>query len=332
MARAAPFIHDRPAAEALAAWEETCAAAGCPERVEAVRLPLEQAVGRVTAEPVWARTSSPPFDAAAMDGIAVRAADTVGASETTPVRLDAGAFEVVDTGDPIPGDFDAVVMREDVHNEGHAVELRAAAAPYQHVRSIGEDVSAAELLLPAGHRLRPVDVAAAGAAGATELVVRRAPLVAVIPTGDEIRPVGSELATGELPDTNSLMLAAQAEAVGAEVRRYEVVPDVPEQIAAAVREAAAEADLVIVIAGSSAGRDDHTAAVVAEVGTLAVHGVAVRPGHPVVLGAGERTPVLGAPGYPVSAALTFDIFAAPLLARLEGAPPPDWPRARARLA
>jgi putative molybdopterin biosynthesis protein len=115
----------------------------------------------------------------------------------------------------------------------------------------------------------------------------------------------------------------------------DVVPDVPEQIAAAVRQAAAEADLVVVIAGSSAGRDDHTAAVVAEVGTLAVHGVAVRPGHPVVLGVVDgtpATPVLGAPGYPVSASLTFDIFAAPLLAKLEGAPPPESPVARARLA
>ena len=335
MARAAPFIHDRPAAEALAAWEEACAAAGCPERVDAVRVPLDQAVGRVTAEPVWAHRSSPPFDAAAMDGIAVRSADTVGASETTPVVLATGGFEVVDTGDPIPGDFDAVVMREDVHELQNGVELRAAAAPYQHVRSIGEDVSAAELLLPAGHRLRPVDVAAAGAAGSTELVVRRRPVVTVIPTGDEIRPVGSELREGELPDTNSLMLVAQAEAAGCEAHRFEVVPDVPERIAAAAREAAARSDLVVVIAGSSAGRDDHTAAVVAEVGTLAVHGVAVRPGHPVVLGVvhGEpATPVLGAPGYPVSASLTFDIFAAPLLARLEGAAPAELPVARARLA
>jgi putative molybdopterin biosynthesis protein len=332
VARAAPFIHDRPAAEALAAWEEACAAAGCPERVEAIRLPLEQAVGRVTAEPVWATRSSPPFDAAAMDGIAVHASDTVGAGETTPVRLDAGAFEIVDTGDPIPGDFDAVVMREDVQEVDGGVDLRAAAAPYQHVRSIGEDVSAAELLLPAGHRLRPVDVAAAGAAGATELTVRRRPVVTVIPTGDEIRPIGSELREGELPDTNSVMVAAQAEAVGCEAHRFEVVPDEPDQIVEAIRAAAARSDLVIVIAGSSAGRDDHTAAVVAEVGTLAVHGVAVRPGHPVVLGVAERTPVLGAPGYPVSAALTFDIFAAPLLARLEGAPPPESPVARARLA
>jgi putative molybdopterin biosynthesis protein len=321
-----------PAAQALAAWDEACAAAGCPARIEAVCLPLDGAVGRVLAEPVWAARSSPPFDAAAMDGIAVRAADTIGASETAPVRLGTGAYEVVDTGDPVPAGYDAVVMREGVHEVEGGVEVRAAAPPYQHVRSIGEDASAAELLLPAGHRLRPVDVAAAGAAGATEVVVRRRPVVAVIPTGDEIRPLGSELGPGELPDTNSLMLAAQVEQAGCAAARHAIVADDPERIAAEVRAAAAEADLVIVIAGSSAGRDDHTAAVVAEVGTLAVHGVAVKPGHPVVLGAADGTAVLGAPGYPVSAALTFDIFAAPLLARLEGAPPPDWPRARARLA
>jgi putative molybdopterin biosynthesis protein len=342
VARATPFVHDVPAAGAFAAWTRACREAGCPERVEAVRVRLDEGVGRVTAEPVWARRSSPPFDAAAMDGIAVRAADTAGAGETSPVVLSHDRYEVVDTGDPMPSGRDAVVMREHVHWLGGAgeddpddVELRAAAAPYQHVRSIGEDVSAAELLLPVGHRLRPVDVAAAGAAGITELAVRRAPVVAVIPTGDEIRPIGTELAPGELPDTNSLMLAAQASEAGCEVLRHEVVPDEPDRIVAAVRDAAGAADLVIVIAGSSAGRDDYTAEVVAEAGTLAVHGVAVRPGHPVVLGVveGEQpTPILGAPGYPVSAALTFDIFAAPLLAGLEGATARDWPRARARLA
>jgi putative molybdopterin biosynthesis protein len=332
MARATPFVHDVPAAEAFAAWEEVCAAAGCPARLETVALALHEAVGRVLAEPVWAARSSPPFDAAAMDGIAVRAPDTVGATETVPVRLEAGAYAVVDTGDPIPDGFDAVVMREDVDESDGAVELRAAAAPYQHVRSIGEDVSATELLLPAGHRLRPVDVAAAGAAGVAQVMVRRAPVVSVIPTGDELRPLGEELRPGELPDTNSLMLVAQAERAGCRAVRGGIVPDDPALIAGAVREAAADSDLVIVIAGSSAGRDDYTAEVVAEVGRLAVHGVAVKPGHPVVLGAAQATPVLGAPGYPVSAALTFDIFAAPLLAQLEGAPPPDQPTARARLA
>src|SRR4051812_19246330 len=328
-----PFIHDVPAAAALPAWRAACEAPGGPERVDPVRLDLADAVGRVTAAPVWAARSSPSFDASAMDGIAVRAADTVGASESTPVHLEAGAYVVLDTGDPLPEGFDAVVMREHVHHDdGGRAELRSAVAPYQHVRSIGEDVSATELLLPEGHRLRPVDVAAAAAAGATELVVRRRPVVAVIPTGDEIRPVGTPPRPGEILDTNSLMLAAQARTAGCEAWRTGIVPDDPDRIASEIRDAAARADLVILVAGSSAGRDDHTAAIVERPGTLAVHGVAVRPGHPVVLGAVDATPVLGAPGYPVSAALTFEIFAAPVLAALEGAAPPERPRARARIA
>jgi putative molybdopterin biosynthesis protein len=293
---------------------------------------LDEAVGRVTAEPIWASRSSPPFDAAAMDGIALRAADTRGASETTPLLLAPDAFRVVDTGDPLPDGYDAVVMREHVHYANGQAELRAGVAPYQHVRSIGEDISATELLLPAGHRLRAVDVAAAAAAGATEIAVRRAPVVAILPTGDEMRPAGSELAPGELLDTNSLMLAAQARAVGCEALTLPIEPDDQSRIAVAIRGAIGDCDLMIVIAGSSAGRDDYTAQLVDQLGTLAVHGVAVRPGHPVVLGAIDGTPVIGAPGYPVSASLTFDIFAAPLLAELEGAVAAPRPQTRARLA
>ena len=304
----------------------------CPTRVPAVTVALDEAVGRVTAEPIWASRSSPPFDAAAMDGIALRAADTRGAGETTPLLLARNAFAVVDTGDPLPEGYDAVVMREHVHYIDGQAELRAAVAPYQHVRSIGEDISATELLLPVGHRLRAVDVAAAAAAGATEIVVRRAPIVAILPTGDEMRPAGSELAPGELLDTNSLMLAAQARAVGCEAVTLAIEPDDQDRIVAAIRGAIGECDLMIVIAGSSAGRDDYTAQLVDRLGALAVHGVAVRPGHPVVLGAIDATPVIGAPGYPVSAALTFDIFAAPLLAELEGAVATPRPQTRARLA
>jgi putative molybdopterin biosynthesis protein len=153
-----------------------------------------------------------------------------------------------------------------------------------------------------------------------------------VPTGDEIRPVGTDTAPGEILDTNSLMLAAQAREIGCEAAATAIVPDDPELITATLRDAAIEADLVILIAGSSAGRDDHTASVVAAAGTLAVHGVAVKPGHPVVLGTVGNTPVLGAPGYPVSASLTFDIFAAPLLAALEGAAPRERPSTTARLA
>ena len=334
MPPSSPFVSDVPAAEALAAWRAACLAAACPERTAPVGVPVERAVGRVTAEAVWARRSSPAFDSAAMDGIAVRAADLMHATETSPVLLAPDAFAVVDTGDPLPAGYDAVVMREHVHHTADgAAELRAAVPPYHHVRSIGEDISATELLLPAGHRLRPVDVAAAAAAGVRELTVRQAPRVIVVPTGDEIKPIGAELGPGDILDTNSLMLAEQARELGCEARSLPIVPDDPELIAAALRAAAAEADLVVLVAGSSAGRDDYTAQVVAAAGTLAVHGVAVKPGHPVVLGVVEGgTPVLGAPGYPVSAALTFEIFAAPLLAALEGAAPRERPFVHARLA
>jgi putative molybdopterin biosynthesis protein len=331
-----PFISDVPAASAVRDWREACARAGCPDRLEAVRRPLEQAVGRVTAEPVWAIRSSPADDCAAMDGIAVRAFDTAGATPTTPLRLGPGRFEVVDTGDLMPDGFDAVVMSEDLHyvdtEDGPAAEILAAVPPYQHVRTIGEDVSAGELLLPEGHRLRPVDVAAAAAAGVIELVARRQPRVAVIPTGDEIVPVGSSPRQGEILDTNSLMLVAQAREAGCDAWATAIQPDDAGRISAAVREAAASADLVAVVAGSSAGRDDYTAQVVGELGVLAVHGVAVRPGHPVVLGAVDATPIIGVPGYPVSAALTFEIFAAPILAGLEGAAPPHRAEVPARLA
>jgi putative molybdopterin biosynthesis protein len=328
-----PFIRDVPAAQALDAWRAAREAAGCPDRLPAVTVPVTEAGGLVTAAPIWAVRSSPPFDAAGMDGIAISAADTLGASETTPAWLPPGAYTVVDTGDPMPDRRDAVVMREHVHyDDAGRAELRAGVPPYQHVRSIGEDVSAGELLLPEGHRLRAVDLAAAAAAGATHVSVRKKALVFILPTGDEVRPIGSETGPGQILDTNSLMLAEQAREAGCEARCLPIEPDDPERIAAVVRESAADCDLLIVIAGSSAGRDDYTARVVASTGTLAVHGVAVRPGHPVVLGVVGQTPVLGAPGYPVSAALTFDIFAVPMLAELSGAPPRQRPRATARLA
>ncbi len=327
-----PFVSDVPAAQANAAWTQARERAGCPTRVEAVVVPVTDALGRVTAGPVWAQRSSPAFDAAAMDGIAVRAADTYGAGESTPLVLPIAMFDVVDTGDPMPAGRDAVVMREDVHRTSAGAELRAAVAPWSHVRHVGEDVAATELLLPAGHRLRPYDLAAAAAAGVPELTVRRAPRVTIVPTGDEIRPAGAVLGPGEIPETNSVMLVGQARLLGADTVVTGIVPDRRPALAAAVHAAAAASDLVVVLAGSSAGRDDWTARVVADEGVLAVHGVAVRPGHPVVLGVVDRTPVLGAPGFPVSAALTFDIFAAPLLAALEGTAPVRRPTTTARLA
>lgn len=319
-------------AEALELWYAACDKASCPERLEAVLVPISQAAGRVTAESVWALRSSPPFDASAMDGIAVRASDTLGASGRTPIVISPGAYEVVDTGDPLPEAFDAVVMREHVRVANGAAELRSEVVPYENVRSIGEDIVANELLLLEGHRLRPADVAACGAAGVTELLVRRRPIVAVLPTGDEIRPIGADLERGQFYDTNSIMLAAQAREIGCEAIVLPTEPDDPERIGHAALRATAACDLLVIIAGASAGRDDHTAEVIRRLGVLAVHGVAVRPGHPLVLGAIGSKPVLGAPGYPVSAALSFEVFATPLLARLQGTLERERPTVRARLA
>jgi putative molybdopterin biosynthesis protein len=327
------YLHDVPMADALERWDAAMQAAGVQLPLEAEQIAVRDALGRVTAAPVWANRSSPPFDAAAMDGVAVRAAETVGASETTPLRLRLGDQAVaVDTGDPMPDGFDAVIMLEQLQRYGEQVEILSAAPPYQHVRSIGEDVTAMELLLPEGLRLRPVDLAAIAAAGVAEVAVRRRPRVGIVPTGDELVPLGQEPPPGSILDTNSLMLESQVREAGAEPDVHAIVPDDPDRLAAVVAEMASRCDLVLVNAGSSAGADDHTAALVERLGSLAVHGVAVRPGHPVVLGVVERTPVIGVPGYPVSAALTFELFALQLLARMEGAPMRRRPQVTARLA
>ncbi len=258
-----------------------------------------------------------------MDGIAVRSLDTAGAAEATALRLPAGAYDVVDTGDPLPAGRDAVIMREHVRRlSDGTVEIVAPVVPGRHVRPVGEDVVSGELLLPAGHRVRPVDAAMVAAAGHCDVPVARRPTVAIVPTGDEIRPVGVALRAGDIVDTNSLMLAAMAREAGCHTRVQPIAPDDPAVLTTVIAEAIRDADLVLVIAGSSAGRDDHTAGVLATLGKVAVHGVAIRPGHPVVLGVLDDVvpvPVIGVPGYPVSAAHVFGTFAAPMIATLLGA-------------
>jgi putative molybdopterin biosynthesis protein len=251
-----------------------------------------------------------------MDGIAVRAASAAGASETAPVLLDPDAFDVVDTGDPIPDGRDAVVMREHVRYVGQAAELRAAALPGQHVRAAGEDITAAELLLPEGHRLRAVDLAAAAAAGSTQLLVRRAPVVAVLPLRDEMP---QPPAPGRGLEACALMLAGQAREVGCDAHCLSAEPGDPAGLAQAVAAAATGCDHLIVVT-RSVGGDDSIAKTVAQLGNLAWTGAAVRSGHQVVLGVVGGTPVLATPGDPATAALAFDLLAVPLLAELQGAP------------
>ncbi len=314
------YLHDIPLDEAIAKFDAALESVGALTFSPGESVSLSEARGRVTAEPVWAKVTSPHYDSAAMDGVAVRSRDTVGATETAPLRLKVGEQAIwLDTGDPMPPGYDAVIMIEAVHEtDDSAIEITSPAAPYQHVRPLGEDIVATELVLPENHRLRPVDLGACAAAGITEISVRKRPTVAVIPTGTELVPAGSVLKPGDVVEFNSLTLAGMVEESGGEADRWPSVPDDYDEIKAAVSHGAQEHDIVVINAGSSAGSEDYTAKVVEELGQLLVHGVALRPGHPVVLGVVDDTPVLGIPGYAVSAALTCEIFVKPLIERKLG--------------
>ncbi|HHX75535.1 MAG TPA: molybdopterin biosynthesis protein [Firmicutes bacterium] len=296
-----------------------------PAAAETVAVP--QAVGRITAEAVFARLSSPHYHAAAMDGVAVKAEDTTGAGETTPkrLRLHEKAFPI-DTGNALPPGCNAVIMAEDITESGDEVEIIAPAAPWQHVRPIGEDIVATEMLLPAGHRIRPVDAGALLAGGINEVKVYRKPAVAVIPTGNELVPPGSEPQEGQIIEYNSTVFATQIREWGGEAKVHPIVPDDFAALKAAVRQAVAESDLVLINAGSSAGRRDYTADVVEALGEVLVHGVAVKPGKPVVLGAVSGKPVIGVPGYPVSAMVALELFVKPFLYMMQGLREPDVPQ------
>ena len=284
-----PYLEDIPLEEALARWWTALAAANLDGPLSGESVALEDAAGRITAEPVWARVSSPHYHAAAMDGYAVRAEDTRGASETRPVHLavDQQAF-YVDTGDPLPPNTNAVIMVEEVQRQLHAgadaIEILSAVAPWQHVRPMGEDMVATELILPANHRLRPQDIGAAAGAGHARLNVRRQPRVAIQPTGTELVAPGSNLRPGDIVEYNSLVLGALVREWGGLVTRLSSLAADYAAIRDRIAEAARSHDLVIVNAGSSAGSEDFTARIVAELGRVLVHGIAIRPGHPVILG------------------------------------------------
>ena len=314
------YLTDIPLDEALQRFFSALELTGALAPSPAETVTLDKAIGRVTAEPIWAKLSSPHYDSAAMDGVAVRARDTVGATETSPIRLKVGEQVTwLDTGEPLPPGFDAVIMIEVVHEiDENTIEIMAPVAPYQHVRTLGEDIVATELLLPENHKLRPVDLGACAAAGLTEVPVRRHPTVTVIPTGSELVPVGTPLKPGDIVEFNTLMLAEMIDAWGADATRWPSVPDDYDQLRSALLKAVEVSDIVVINAGSSAGSEDYTAQLVEELGQLLVHGVAVRPGHPVVLGVVNKKPVLGIPGYPVSAVLTCELFIKPLVERKLG--------------
>jgi putative molybdopterin biosynthesis protein len=330
------YLSDVPLDAAIARWHAALAARGLLAPLGSERIPLRAAAGRVTAEPVWARISSPHYHACAMDGYAVLSEETIGATETAPLKLAMGTqAHPVDTGDPLPHGTNAVIMIEQVEELDGAIEITAAVPPWQYVRAMGEDVVATELVLPANHRLRPQDLGAMAASGHGDVNVHRRPRVALIPTGTELVPPGRQVRAGDIIEFNTLVLGAMAEEAGCDVTRWDIVRDDYDALRAAVQHALQTHDLVAINAGSSAGREDFTSRVVAELGELCVHGIAIRPGHPVILGAAgadaQARALVGIPGYPVSAVVTFDLLMRPLLLRWQGILPPQRPKLAATL-
>ena len=315
-----------PPDEARANWFSCLAAKAFALGEE--RIPLAQALRRVLSRPVAALRSSPAFHGAAMDGIAVHAEDTFSASARTPLRLKIGTqAHWINTGHPLPDGCNAVVMMEninteteqDAQGESQWAVIEKAAFPWQHVRKMGEDMVATEIILPPGTCIGPYDLGALAAGGALEVPVFRRPRVSIIPSGSEIVPLmdarEEDLRAGRvLPEFNSLIFSAMITEAGGEAATLPVVPDDPEAIRAAIASAIATADMVILNAGSSAGSHDFTAHVLEQMGTVVTHGISVMPGKPTVLAVVNGKPVVGVPGYPVSAGISMEEFVLPLLA------------------
>jgi putative molybdopterin biosynthesis protein len=292
---------------------------------ETVSVP--DAVGRVLAEPVFAKLSSPNFHAAAMDGIAVKAENTFGASETQPKTLikDKNTF-FVNTGHVLPDGTNAVIMIEHVNmlDDIH-LEIESPAFPWQHVRKMGEDIVATELLFPQNHVITPYCIGALLSGGVFEIKVRKKPKVLIIPTGSELVDWRTtdlkDFKPGQVLETNSFVLGKLVETSGGKYVRNEMVADDLKKIITVVDKAIKEDfQIVLSVGGSSAGSEDYSKAVISEMGEVLVHGVTMMPGKPLVMGLIKEKPVFGIPGYPVSAIIAFEQFVRPLILKMIGQP------------
>lgn len=284
---------------------------GMTPRTETVA--VQNALDRVTAKAVYAQLSAPHYLASAMDGIALRAEETFGATETTPVTLSSDRFIRVDTGDPVPNSCDAVVMIEDCVEEEGGVTLYSAATPWQHIRQIGEDISAGDMIVPSYTEVSPAVIGAMLAGGVGEIEVLARPVVGILPTGDEIVPPSNHPAEGEVMEFNSSIFSGMLTKWGAAPKVYPIVKDKFEEISAMAKLAGEECDMVLLLAGTSAGRDDDTVAVIRALGDVLIHGIAIKPGKPAVLGRIGTKPAIGVPGYPVSGILVLTELVKPVI-------------------
>ena len=293
--------------------------------METIAVP--DAVGRILAEPVHARLSAPHFHAAAMDGIAVKASDTFGASEAQPKQLVTGRNAYwVNTGHVLPENTDAVIMIEHINviDKG-TLEIDSPAFPWQHIRKIGEDIVATELLFPQNHLITPYCLGALISGGIFSVTVKKKPKILIIPTGSELvdwQQMGDmALQPGQVLDANSYVLGSLAAASGATVVRHDPLMDDPAILTEKVRLAAhSDADIILTVGGSSAGSEDYSKDVIETLGDILVHGVTIMPGKPVIVGNINHKPIFGIPGYPVSAIIAFEQFVEPLINQFLGQP------------
>jgi putative molybdopterin biosynthesis protein len=298
--------------------------------LSAEEVAVPDAVGRVLARPVAARISSPNFHAAAMDGVAVKAERTFGASATRPKQIHVGreAFHV-NTGHVMPQQTDAVIMIEHVRVlDETRIEIEAPIFPWQNVRKIGEDIVATELLFPQNHVITPYCIGALLNGGVFSVAVKAKPQVLIIPTGSELvdwrRLDPADLKPGQVLETNSFVLGKLVESCGGIYERHDPLRDDPETIQQAVQRAVSGAyQVVLIVGGSSAGSEDFARNVIEQLGEVLVHGVTIMPGKPVVIGKVAHKPVIGIPGYPVSAIIAFEQFVRPLICGLLGQPEPE---------
>jgi len=316
------YIKNQPLSEAKKKWNQALITSGFYNRRCSEWIDVDNAHGRLTAKPVFAGHSSPSYNAAAMDGIAVHFLDLNNASEAAPVILSPERFKPVNTGNAIPDIYNAVVMIEDVHTrEDGSVELIHSATPWQHIRTVGEDIVATELIIPEGHRIRPIDQGAMLAAGITKVEVVIPPQITVIPTGSELIAPGQSGKPGQIIEFNSRILTGYLREWGAEARSLPPVQDEPDALQEVFSQAIAQSDVVITNAGASAGTKDYSAHILGTLGEVIVHGVAIKPGKPVILAIVNNVPVIGLPGYPVSALLTMRLFAKELISGFLGIDP-----------
>lgn len=276
-----------------------------------------EALSRITSEAIYAKCNSPLFNAAAMDGICVECKKTKNASEENPLILKLGVdYKIVDTGDAIKPPFDAVIMAEDVIEiDEETIKIISPASGWENIRPIGEDIVIGEMILESNHEIKPIDIGALIAGGISKIKCYKKLNVGIIPTGDEIIDMKDDPKEGDIIDSNSYMIKALVEETGNKGIRYNIVKDDYEKIKAKLKESISENDVTIINAGSSAGTEDYTVHILREIGEVIVHGVSMKPGKPVILAIVDGKPVIGLPGYPLSAYLAFSLFVKPILTR-----------------